>query len=71
MKLTAKMRHNMPKSQFGLPKTEGYPMPDKNHARLAKSGAARAANVGNISRATEAKIDRMADAKLGHKLKHG
>lgn len=44
-----------------------YPMGDKKHARLAKSGASRAFNVGNISKATEKKIDAKADKKLGKK----
>ena len=42
-----------------------YPMPDKKHARLAKSGASHAEHVGNISKATEAKIDAKADRVLG------
>lgn len=65
-KLNAAERKAMPKSEFGLPKTKDYPMPDRNHARLAKSGASHAERVGNISKATEEKIDRKADRVLGH-----
>lgn len=63
--LTAAKRKKLPKSVFGLPKSEGYPMPDKTHARLAKSGASHAQRVGNISASTEAKIDAKADRVLG------
>jgi hypothetical protein len=62
--LTAAKRKKLPKSSFGLPGSDGYPMPDKTHARLAKSGASRALNVGNISSAEKAKIDAKADAML-------
>lgn len=65
-RITAASRHKMKKSTFGLPASEGYPMPDKKHARLAKSGASHAEHVGNISKATEAKIDRKADVILHH-----
>lgn len=64
-KLTSKERKALPAKDFGLPKSKGYPMPDKAHARLAKSGASRAERVGNISKSTEGKIDAKADRKLG------
>lgn len=63
-KLTAAKRAKLPKSDFGLPDKEEYPMNDKNHAKLAKSGASRAYNVGNITSSEKAKIDRKADKKL-------
>lgn len=44
-----------------------YPMPDAKHARLAKSGAAHAANVGNITRGTKARIDAKADKMLDNR----
>lgn len=65
-RLTSKERDKMPKGEFGLPGSKGYPMPDKEHARLAKSGASRAEHVGNISKSTEEKIDRKANRVLGH-----
>ncbi len=66
-KLSTTFRKKEPKSDFGLPDKRAYPMPDKKHARLAKSGASRAEHVGNISKAQEAKIDAKADRKLGKK----
>lgn len=63
-RLTAAERKALPDSAFAGP-GRTYPVPDKSHARFAKSAASRAANVGNISKATERKIDRTADAKLG------
>jgi hypothetical protein len=49
--------------------SDGYPMGDKKHARLAKSGASRAFNVGNISEGTKQSIDAKADRKLGKSVK--
>jgi hypothetical protein len=63
--LTAAKRKDMPKSDFGLPKTKGFPMNDKNHQRLAIGGATRAYNAGNISASTESRIKSEARAKLG------
>lgn len=63
-KLNAARRRALPSSDFGLPKTKGYPMPDKNHARLAKSGASRALRVGNITPAQKRQIDAKANRKL-------
>jgi len=54
----------MSASNFALPATRGYPIEDKKHAALAKSGASHAENIGNISRSTEQKIDRKADRVL-------
>lgn len=68
-RLTAKERQKLPDKDFGLPgkgkgpKGKGagsYPMPDKTHARVAKSYAARYA-----SPAERAKIDAKADRILG------
>ena len=68
-KLTAAQRKKIPKSQMGLPgkatKKGGavsgsYPMPDKAHARAAKSFAARYA-----SPAQRARIDAKANKMLG------
>lgn len=65
MKLTKARRKKLPRSSFGLPGARGYPMPDKNHARLAKSGASRAERVGNITEGEEKQIDAKADRILG------
>lgn len=66
-KLTTSRRKGLLKSDFGLPGSRGYPMPDKSHARNAKARASQAVNAGRMSRATEAKIDAKADQKLGKK----
>jgi len=66
-KLTTKARNELAVSTFGLPKTRQYPMPDKKHARLAKSGASRAEHVGNITAAEKRQIDAKADRILGKK----
>lgn len=63
--LTAAQRKRMASKTFGLPAKRGYPMPDKKHARLAKSGASHAEHVGNITPAEEERIDRKADRILG------
>lgn len=66
-KLTAARRKKMPKSEFGLPGSRGYPMPDASHARNAKARASQAVNAGRMSKSTEAKIDAKANRKLGKK----
>lgn len=69
-KLTTKARKNLPKSEFGLPGSEKYPMPDRSHAANAKARASQAVNSGRMSKGTEAKIDSKADRIL-HSDKHG
>ena len=66
-KLTTKERDKLPKSEFGLKQggKEKYPMPDKGHARAAKSRASEEENKGNISKSQESKIDAKADRILG------
>ena len=66
--LTSKKRNSLPKADFGEPGERKYPMPDKNHARVAKSYAAKEANAGKLSRSTEAKIDAKANRVLGKKI---
>ena len=65
-KLTAAQRKALPKSDFGVPsKAPGpgsYPMPDKQHAGIAKGYAKRFASKGE-----EKKIDAKANRKLGGK----
>ncbi len=60
-------RDRMPKSEFGQPKKEGFPMNDKVHDRMAISGATHSEHAGNIS-ASEA--DRI-KAEARHKLHDG
>ena len=66
-KLKAAARNKLPASDFGEPGKRKYPMPDKSHAANAKSRAAQQEKKGNISKATEEKIDAKADRKLGKK----
>ena len=66
MKLTAAKRKKMAASEFAAGKGH-FPINDKEHARLAISGATRAHNAGNISKSEEEKIKAKARAKLGKK----
>lgn len=66
-RLTERQKKAVPKSKRGLPNKSGtgsYPMPDKAHARAAKSYAARYA-----SPSQRAQIDARADRILGKKGK--
>lgn len=63
-KLTTKMRDKLPKSDFGLPGSEKYPMPDKAHARNAKARASEMENKGKLSASSKAKIDAKANRIL-------
>jgi hypothetical protein len=72
--LTAKQREKLPAKDFGLPEkartkaakkeTGNYPMPDKPHARNAKSRAAQAQKAGNLTKKERERIDRKADKIL-------
>ena len=64
VKLTAKDRKKMPKSEFGLPAKKAYPMPDKSHAANAKARASQAVNEGRMSKSTKEKIDAKANKVL-------
>ena len=66
-KLSSGARKRLPKSDFGLPGSKRYPMPDKSHAANAKARASHAVNAGRMSKSTEAKIDAKANRKLGKK----
>lgn len=61
--LSAGKRKKMPKSEFAGP-GRSFPVNDKNHARLAISGATRSERAGNISASEAAKIKAKARAKL-------
>lgn len=77
-KISTAERKKLPKKDFGLPgkvdkKGENkagrgaYPMPDKNHARAAKSYASKEEARGKLSPAAKEKIDAKADKILGEK----
>lgn len=68
-KLTAAKRNKLPKSDFGLPGREAYPMPDKSHAANAKARATQMENKGKLSSSAKSKIDAKANKILGGKAK--
>lgn len=63
-KLTTKARSNLPKSEFGLPGTKKYPMPDKAHAANAKARATQQVAKGNLSPSAKSRIDAKANKIL-------
>lgn len=63
--LSAKHKNKLPKSDFGLPSSRKYPMPDKSHAANAKARATQMANLGKLSASSKAKIDAKANRILG------
>ncbi len=66
-KLTTKERKKLPKKEFGEPSKRAYPIPDKAHARAAKSRASEMENKGKLSASEKAKIDAKADRMLGER----
>lgn len=60
-KLTTKERNALPKSDFGMPGSRSYPMPDKAHAANAKARASQQAAKGNLSKSAEKRIDAKAN----------
>lgn len=55
-KLTTKRRKGLKKSQFGLPGSRKYPMPDRAHAANAKARAKQQLKKGNLSRSSYRKV---------------
>lgn len=70
-KLTTKQRNKIPKSKFGLPGEEKYPMPDRSHAANAKARATQMVKKGKLSEASKEKIDAKANRILGKKTLSG
>ncbi len=72
-KLTTKQRNKLPKSDFGLPGREAYPMPDKSHARNALARASQMEKKGKLSSSSKSKIDAKAHRILdgGHRGSKG
>jgi len=64
-KLKTATRNKIPSSEFGLPGTRKYPMPDKSHAANAKARATQMVKKGKLSAASAAKIRAKANRKLG------
>jgi hypothetical protein len=67
MKVTTAARKAMPKSEFGMPGSRSYPMPDRAHAANAKARATQQVKAGNLSPSSKAKIDTMANKLLAKK----
>jgi hypothetical protein len=63
--LTEARRDKLKKSQFGMPGSRKYPMPDKAHAANAKARATQQLEKGNISKSTKDKIFAKANRILG------
>lgn len=72
-KLSSTTRNKLPSSDFGMPGSRKYPMPDASHAANAKARAAQQQKRGAISESTKEKIDAKANKILGlkHKPKPG
>ena len=66
-KLTTKKRNKLPKSDFGLPDEEKYPMPDRSHAANAKARATQMVKKGKLSPSSASKIKAKANRILGKK----
>lgn len=66
-KLTTKERKALPKKEFALPGKKAYPIPDKNHAKVAKSRASQMNSAGKLSDSAKAKIDTAANKVLKKK----
>ena len=65
MKLKSSTRNDLPESEFGLPGSRKYPMPDKSHAANAKARATQMVSKGKLSSGAAAKIRAKANAILG------
>ena len=65
--LTAAKRKKLPKSEFGLPGREAYPIPDRSHAANAKARATQMVKKGKLSPSAKARIDTKANKVLGKK----
>lgn len=63
--LTTRKRSALPKSDFGLPGSRKYPMPDASHAANAKARATQQVKAGNLSPASASKIKAKANRILG------
>lgn len=65
--LKSSTRKSLPSSEFGLPGSRKYPMPDRSHAANAKARASQMVNKGKLSASAAARINAKADRILGEK----
>lgn len=63
--LKSSTRKSLPSSEFGMPGSRKYPMPDASHAANAKARATQMVKKGKLSPASAAKIRAKADRILG------
>jgi len=56
MKLTTEKRKAIPKSEYGMPGSMKYPMPDKSHATNAKARASQMVKQGKLSESGKNKV---------------
>ena len=68
-RLTAKVRRKLKKSQFGLPGSRKYPMPDRSHAINAKARATQQWKKGKLSKSARDRIIAKANRILRKKKK--
>jgi hypothetical protein len=68
-KLKSATRNKLPTSDFGMPGSRKYPMPDKSHAANAKARATQMVKKGKLSSGSAAKINAKANRILGKKGK--
>jgi hypothetical protein len=54
--LTAEKRKRLASALYGLPGERKYPMPDKNHAKVALGRATQMENAGKLSPQEAAKV---------------
>lgn len=64
-KLNTASRNRIPASEFGLPGSRKYPMPDKGHAANAKARATQMVDKGKLSSSAAARIRAKANRILG------
>lgn len=64
-KLSTATRKRIPASEFGLPGSRKYPMPNRSHAIDAKARATQMVKVGKLSPDSAAKIRAKANRLLG------
>ena len=70
-KLSSKHRNSLSKSEFGMPGSRKYPMPDRSHAANAKARATQMVEKGKLSPSSAAKIRAKANKILGESnMKH-
>jgi hypothetical protein len=63
-KLPAQRRKQLPTSEFGLPGSKKYPMPDRRHAANAKARASQQVKAGKLSVSAKRRVDAKANRVL-------